>query len=243
MVATRRSRSRDVCAGSPRLRSQPLRAWRRHAPHHTAEVILLGITGGIGMGKSTTAECLNSFGVPTIDTDLLARDLVQPGQPALAAMIEAFGSGILDGAGGLDRSKMAELVFSDASARTTLEGILHPRIRAAWKNRVFEWRTQGQPAAAVIIPLLFETEAAAEFDEIVCVACSEDSQRQRLRARGWSEEHLRRRLAAQWPVSEKIRRSSIVIWTDTPVPVHCLQVRRMLQSLGLSLPLSSWPQS
>lgn len=186
------------------------------------------------MGKSTTAACLVDFGIPVIDTDQLARDLVRPGQPALEEVVQAFGPEVLNADGTLHRSRLAERVFADVSARARLEGILHPRIRSEWRNQVSRWRAEESAVTAVVIPLLFETDAGADFDEILCVACSAATQRQRLKDRGWTDDHLNQRLAAQWPVAEKIRRSSIVIWTDTLLPIHRRQVGRMLRGFGLN---------
>lgn len=213
---------------------RPVRAWRARRRLHTAAVILLGITGGIGMGKSTSAEHLTSLGIPVIDTDRIARDLVQPGQLALAEIVASFGQGILDAAGALNRARLAELVFAQPNARTQLEGILHPKIRETWRQQVSQWRAAGTPAAAVVIPLLFETQADPDFDAIVCVACSETRQRRRLLDRGWTEQHLEERRAAQWPIAEKIRRSSFVIWTEPPVEIHRRQLIRVLSVLGIA---------
>jgi dephospho-CoA kinase len=197
-------------------------------------VILLGITGGIGMGKSTSADHLAALGIPVVDTDRIARDVVQPGLPALAQIVAVFGRHILDDTGTLDRARLAEVVFSEPGARTQLEAILHPRIREEWRRQVSAWRGAGHPAAAVVIPLLFETDASSDFDEIACIACSESTQKQRLLDRGWTDQHLRGRLAAQWPIAEKIRRSSVVIWTEPPIEIHRRQLHRMLSDLGIT---------
>ena len=97
---------------------------------------ILGLTGGIGMGKSTVARMLCEQGCAVIDTDLLARQLVEPRSPTLAEIIEVFGPDLCDGAGRLRRAEMARLVFSDVAARRRLEGILHPRIRQLWQQQV-----------------------------------------------------------------------------------------------------------
>lgn len=195
---------------------------------------LLGVTGGVGMGKSTAARLLSGWGHRVVDTDDVAREVVRPGEPALAEVREAFGPGSLLPDGTLDRGWLAGRVFAEAGARARLEAILHPRIRAAWKARVAGWRSEGCRLGAVIIPLLFETGAEGEFDATVCVACGAASQRVRLRERGWTEEHLERRVAAQMPVEEKMRRSDFVLWTEPPVAEHEAQWRRVLATLGVT---------
>ncbi|HKQ39442.1 MAG TPA: dephospho-CoA kinase, partial [Verrucomicrobiae bacterium] len=120
-------------------------------------MVVLGITGGIGMGKSTSGELLRQRNVPVVDTDLLAREVVEPGEPALAEITSAFGNDVLDAAGRLNRAEIARRVFSNPPLRERLEAILHPRIRERWQAQILAWRTQGHHLAAVLIPLLFET--------------------------------------------------------------------------------------
>ncbi len=191
----------------------------------------LGLTGGIGMGKSAAADLLRQQSVPVVDTDTLARDLVQPGQPALREITVRFGEGILSPDGSLARDKMAAVVFSDPAARRELEQILHPRIREAWKRQLAEWAAQGQPLAVVVIPLLFETGAEKELDAVICVACSPAVQRERLLARGWTPAQSEGRTSAQWPVEKKIAASNYVIWTDASLDLHAAQLRRVLDAV------------
>ncbi len=194
-------------------------------------MLLLGLTGGIGMGKSTASALLQRLGMAVVDTDEIARELVAPGQSALAEIQAAFGGEVLRSDGTLDRGRMARIVFGDPDARRRLEEILHPRIRAAWANRVGDWRSGGVACGVVVIPLLFETEAEAQFDAVICVACSAGTQRQRLRERGWSEEHLEQRVSAQMPIESKMRKSGYVIWTETPIAVHEAQWKVVLRTL------------
>lgn len=185
------------------------------------------------MGKSTVARMLCDQGCAVIDTDSLARQIVEPGSPALADIIEVFGPGLCDAAGRLRRAEMARLVFSDLAARRRLEGILHPRIRQLWQQQVADWRTTGREAAVVVIPLLFETGAADEFDAVVCVACTLASQRQRCLARGWTSEQIDARLDAQWPIAQKIARSNYLVWSEGCLDTTLEQVRRILRQLNL----------
>jgi len=192
---------------------------------------LLGLTGGAGMGKSTAAAFLLQQGARVVDTDELARDLVQPGQPALAEIRHEFGGGIFLPDGSLNRAALAGIVFAADSLRKKLEAILHPRIRERWLAQVEGWRRENCPLAVVIIPLLFETQAEAAFDKIICVACSASAQRDRLVARGWTPEQIRLRVAAQMPVEQKLARSHFVVWSEGRPEVHRRQITQILQKL------------
>ncbi|MCX6885082.1 MAG: dephospho-CoA kinase [Verrucomicrobia bacterium] len=189
---------------------------------------VLGLTGGIGMGKSTAARCFLQRGVRVVDTDDLARELVEPGQQALEEIRLSFGAGVLDGEGRLIRAALARLVFQDDAARGRLEGILHPRIRSRWLELLGVWRGEGASHACVVIPLLFETGAEKDLDEVVCVACTERTQAVRLAARGWSVEQVRGRVGAQLPLVDKIARSRHVLWNEGPLEVLGAQVDRVL---------------
>jgi dephospho-CoA kinase len=190
---------------------------------------LFGVTGGVGMGKSTAGEFLRQLGVPVADTDVIAHQLVEPGQPALSEISNLFGREILSNDGSLNRRELARIVFADAAARSKLESILHPRIRAVWEAEVEKWRAAGIPTGAVIIPLLFEIHAAQCFDAVICVACSPETQLQRLRQRGWTDAEIQQRLNAQKPTVGKISDSDFVVWSDTTLESHSAQLERILQ--------------
>lgn len=192
---------------------------------------LLGITGGIGMGKSAAASLLVERGVPVVDTDDLSRQLVIPGSEALSEIRTVFGPDSIGPDGTLERRWLAQRVFSDPAARGQLEQILHPRIAAAWRAEMEQWRRDGKATGAVVIPLLFEKGYGSEFDAAVCVACSCGTQRHRLRERGWSEEQIDARNSAQLAVSEKISRSRFVVWTEGSLEAHAGQWRRVLDRL------------
>ena len=192
---------------------------------------ICGLTGGVGMGKSTAAEFLRARRVPVVDTDEIARQLVQPGRPALAEIQAEFGKAILAPDGRLRREELARIVFADAMARHKLEAILHPRIRERWQAQIETWRGENHPLAVVVIPLLFETGAESAFSKIVCAACSAAAQRERLLARGWTPDQIRQRLAAQWPIERKIARSDFVVWTDGALDVHAQQIELILSVL------------
>jgi dephospho-CoA kinase len=194
---------------------------------------LLGLTGGVGMGKSTAAAFLQQRGVRIVDTDELARELVQPGQPALEEIRGAFGGQMISPDGQLRRHELATVVFADAAARKKLEQILHPRIRERWLAQVQNWRKENCPVAVVVIPLLYETRAESQFNKVICVACSEKSRRDRLVARGWNAAQIEARISSQMPVTEKIARADFVIWSEGAVENHARQVDCILNRLFL----------
>lgn len=199
------------------------------------------------MGKSAAATLLAQRGVTIVDTDLLARQLVEPGQPALDEIRDAFGSDMIAPDGSLRRDRLARRVFSDSAARKTLETILHPRIRRIWQSQLAAWRGEpdrvAHPASGpdeptaqhsstrfycVVIPLLFETEAENEVDATLCVACSTATQHERLSSRGWNSDQISQRIQSQLPVEEKIARADYVIWNEGPLEVLSAQLERVL---------------
>ncbi len=187
-----------------------------------------GLTGGIGMGKSTSAQLLRDRGVAVVDTDALARQLVEPGQPALAEIIGCFGPDIVAPDGRLRRDELARRVFSDEASRRRLENILHPKIRELWLKQLEAWRGEGCPLAVVVIPLLFETGAERRFDSTICIACSAATQHQRLQARGWGLDEIKQRIGAQLSTEKKMHLSDFIIWTEGEVAVHTEQLERII---------------
>jgi dephospho-CoA kinase len=174
----------------------------------------VALTGGIATGKSYCLGRFATLGAATIDADVLARDAVAPGTDGLAAVVERFGPGVLRPDGTLDRPALGRLVFEDSAARGDLEAIVHPRVYRAIRAWV-----ANLPAATRIamadIPLLFETGHVHDFDTVVVCACRPEEQLRRLMARdGLSDAEARARLAAQWPIEEKVRRANHVIRTD-----------------------------
>ena len=193
----------------------------------------IALTGGIGCGKSTLVQWLGRSGIALVDTDLLARIVVEPGAPALEEIRIRFGGSVLDDQGRLRRAALADRVFADAAARRDLEAILHPRIRVAWRTEAAAWKQAGRDLGVVVIPLLFEIGAEKEFDGAVCVGCSERVQWERLRTRGWSDAQIRQRLAAQWPVAEKMARSDRVIWNNGDLRMLEEQAKRVFSGFFL----------
>ncbi len=155
----------------------------------------VGLTGGIGSGKSEVARRLAARGAVVIDYDLLAREVVEPGSEGLQAVVEAFGTEILDADGRLDRERLASAVFSDDAARAVLNAIVHPRVGA----RAAERAREAPPDAVVVhdIPLLVENGLAPAFDAVVVVVAEPETQVRRLVARGLSEGDAQARMAVQ----------------------------------------------
>jgi dephospho-CoA kinase len=189
---------------------------------------VIGITGGVGMGKSTAAKLLREQGVPVLDSDDIAREVVAVGEPALMEISEIFGADFLNAKGQLDRAKMAAHIFGNDAEREKLETIIHPRVRERWLAQMETWRADDVPLGVVVIPLLFEVEAEAEFDFIICVACTGNTQRERLRARGWDDAQIAARIAAQMDVAQKIERADQVMWTEGDVGLLREQLQRIL---------------
>ena len=194
-------------------------------------MIRLGLTGGLGMGKSTASQFLNDLGFKVADTDDIARKLVEPGKPALEDIVNVFGTEVLQDNGELNRKKAAEIVFSDDSKRLKLEEILHPLIREAWELRLNKWSLENEKLGVVVIPLLYETECERYFDKVVCMACSRDIQLQRLRQRGWSDLEIDQRIKAQLLIEEKMSRADYVIWTNGAIDTHAKQWDELISYL------------
>jgi dephospho-CoA kinase len=195
-------------------------------------VLRIGLTGGIATGKSYCLKRFAALGVPVIDADLLARDVVTPGSPALQLIQVRFGPAVIAPDGSLDRPVLASIVFSDRTARADLESIIHPEVY----RRINEWFANQPPGvrfAIADIPLLFETGHEHDFDAVIVVACEPFEQLRRLIERdGLPEEAARARLAAQWPIGEKVARADFVIRTDGTFDETESQVRDVLEALN-----------
>lgn len=197
-------------------------------------MLRVGLTGGIATGKSYARARFEVLGVPTIDADVVARDVVAPGTAGLEAVAARFGRDVLDPSGALNRPALAAIVFADADARRALEAIVHPRVRDAIEAFFQQQEGRGAPLAMADIPLLYETRRAAAFDVVVVVACSPEQQFARLRARDqMSEEDARRRIAAQWPITEKVRLADIVIDTSGTFDHTDRRIAEVVQELTL----------
>jgi dephospho-CoA kinase len=172
---------------------------------------VLGLTGGIGSGKSMVASMFAQLGADVIDADQLARDVVEPGQPALDEIATAFGRDILLPDGHLDRGKLGRIIFADSVARGTLNAITHPRIRERMDAAIAE-RASRPGVLIADIPLLYENERTGTVEAVIVVWVDHETQLRRLLERdGLTEEAARQRIAAQMPLDEKRARADAVI--------------------------------
>jgi dephospho-CoA kinase len=193
-------------------------------------MIRVGLTGGIATGKSYVVRQFRDAGVPVVDSDVLAREAVAPGTPGLAAIVARFGADVLSG-GELDRARLGDIVFRDAEARRDLEAIVHPVVRRGVAE-FFRALAPDTPLAIADIPLLYETHGERGFDKIIVVACAPETQLARIMARdGLTRDAAERRVAAQLPVEEKVRRADYVIRTDGPYEETNAQVATVLAAL------------
>jgi dephospho-CoA kinase len=172
----------------------------------------VGLTGGIASGKSTAAKFFGALGVPILDSDQIARDVVEPGQPPLERLVERFGAGILTPDGHLDRPALRDIVFSDPRARADLEALTHPAIGAAMEARS---AAAGGPYQVLVIPLLVEKNLASHVDRVLVVDCDPELQMRRLRDRdGSSPEQAQAILRAQAPRAARLKAADDVITNE-----------------------------
>ena len=173
----------------------------------------VGLTGGIASGKSTAAKFFGALGVPILDSDQVARDVVEPGQPPLERLVERFGRKILTVDGHLDRPALRDIVFSDPKARADLEALTHPAIGAAMEARS---AAAGGPYQILVIPLLVEKNLASHVDRVLVVDCDEELQIRRLRDRdGSTPEQVQAILKAQAPRAARLKAADDVIHNDS----------------------------
>lgn len=176
---------------------------------------MIGLTGGIASGKSTAAAHFRALGVPIVDADALAREVVAPGTDGLEEIRARFGDEVLDASGALDRKKLGAIVFDDEAARRALEQITHPRIAALSMQRMAAIVTSQVPYGLYEAALLVEKGTHAAMNGLVVVAASPDVQLARVMSRdGLDEAAARARLAAQMPLADKIAVATWVIWND-----------------------------
>ena len=186
----------------------------------------VGLTGGIGCGKTAATEMFAELGADIVDTDIISRELTAAGGRAMPAIADAFGSEYVLPDGSLDRARMRALVFTDAQAKTRLEAILHPLIRETSKARIAAARA---PYVVVVVPLLLETGAYRDLlDRIVVVDCDEEQQIARVVARsGLTEDEVRRIMTAQLPRAERLAGANDVLRNDADISSLRRQVERL----------------
>jgi dephospho-CoA kinase len=188
--------------------------------------LVIGLTGGIGSGKSAVADAFAALGAPVCDTDRLAHALSGPGEAGYEAIVAAFGSSFVRDDGTLDRAKLRAHVFADADARARLEALLHPPIRAAALGEVKRWRA---PYGLLVVPLLFERGGLlGVIDRVLVVDCPEDEQVRRVvRRSGLDEAAVRAIIATQLARGERLARADDVIDNGGPIDALAPQVARL----------------
>jgi dephospho-CoA kinase len=197
---------------------------------------LVGLTGGIGTGKSTVAQMIRDRGVPVLDADVLAREVVAPGQPAHAAIAAAWPE-VIGADGAVDRRRLGKLVFSDPAARRRLEAITHPRIQELARTKARALADAGHPLAFYEASLLVEAGRYHDYDGLVLVTAGEEQQLARVMARdGSTREAALARLRAQLPVEEKRRFATHVIDNSVDRPATEVQVEALLRAFTAGAP-------
>lgn len=196
----------------------------------------IGLTGGIACGKSTVSALLARRGAILIDADLLAREVVEPGAPALAEVVRVFGDGVLQEDGSLNRKELGRFVFGHEARRKELEAILHPPIRRLMRERMEEFqRLHPDKLVVVDVPLLFESRMEDEFQEVLLVYVDPSVQLERLMARdGLTREEAQQRLNAQIPIEWKKEWADVIIDNGGDLEDTEKQVNTYLRRKGLT---------
>ena len=193
-------------------------------------MLTVGLTGGIGAGKSEVARLLASYGAVLVDSDRIAREVVEPGTEGLAAVVAEFGPQVLAADGGLDRPRLGAIVFADEERRKALNAIVHPLVG----RRSAELQAAAGPDAIVVhdVPLLTENGLAPLYDLVIVVDAAPDTQLDRLvRLRGMAEEEARARMAAQATRDQRLAVADLVIANDGPLDELEPQVRAAWRQL------------
>jgi dephospho-CoA kinase len=198
--------------------------------------MILGLTGGIATGKSTVTAMLRERGIPVIDADQIAREVVEPGKPAYEAIVRHFGRDILLADGQINRKKLGEIVFSDEAERQKLNAIVHPEVRRVMREEAEAAERNGAAIVFMDIPLLFESKLQHMVDKIVVVYAPASVQLARMIERDeLDEEQAHKRLRAQWPIEQKKRLADFLIDNTGTREETERQVERLLAELKAEL--------
>lgn len=194
---------------------------------------ILGLTGGIASGKSTVSAYLGSLNLPIIDADLIAREVMKAGSPAISEICEQFGVDMLLANGELDRKKLGDVIFASPEKRNQLNDIVQGRIRAEIKQQLAECEKENPPLIILDIPLLYEEEYENQVDEIMVVYVDVDIQKARLRNRNkeLTEEEALNRILSQMPLIEKAELADILIDNNGTIENTLSQVRKWLKTV------------
>jgi dephospho-CoA kinase len=194
---------------------------------------VIGLTGGIGSGKSTVARILRELGAPVVDADDLARRVVEPGRPAYDDIVSEFGPGVLAADGTLDRKRLADIVFADADKRKRLQQITHPRIAQMSQAETAAHAARGAPVVVYEAALLVENGIHRALDGLIVVSATPEEQLARAVARdGMTEDAARARIASQLPLADKLAVATHIIYNTGPVDDTRRQVEALWRELG-----------
>ena len=197
---------------------------------------MIGLTGSIGTGKSMIANKMIELGIPIVDADIIAREVVEPGKEAHQKIVETFGEGILHEDKTLNRPALGEIVFSDEAKRGQLNEIIHPAIRTEMLKQRDAYVAENVPALVMDIPLLFESKLTHYVEKIIVVYVSEETQLERVMARDEStEEAALQRINSQIPVKEKAEQADAVIDNNGTREASYEQLFEILQDWGIDL--------
>lgn len=191
--------------------------------------MIIGLTGSIASGKSTVAKMIESYGLPIVDADVVARQVVEPGTPTLKKIAEAFGPEVIAQDGSMDRVKVGSMIFHNEEMRKTLNRIIHPAIREEMLRQRDEFISFGEKNIFMDIPLLFESKLEHFVEKIIVVSVKKEVQLQRLMERnGFSEEEASARIATQIPVKEKEQLADAVIHNNGTLEDTAIQLQNIL---------------
>lgn len=201
-------------------------------------MLWIGLTGGLGTGKSTIAKIINQYGIPVIDADLIAHQALQFGQKSYFQVLQYFGPEILNEDKTVNRKKIAEIVFNNKEKLQKLESIIHPEV----KNRVSllrnKFEAENHKVAFYDVPLLFEKNMQSDFDRIVVISANLENQKQRLKLRNqWTEEEINSRLNSQLSMEEKTKGADFVIDNNGSLDDLHQSVKKMLSHFGVKTSL------
>ena len=202
---------------------------------------VVGLTGGIACGKTTVASMFGDLGIPVVDADALAREVVEPGTPGLQRIVDEFGKGVVDQGGRLDRKKVGDLVFGDEEAREKLNAIMHPMIGAAGAAHMTALQESDAPYLLYEAALLVETRSYEAFSALIVVSAEESLQRLRLIARdGFSVSEANARIASQLPLARKIAVADYVVTNNGDLEATRRQVADVHEKLVAKFARKEW---
>ncbi|ASS92129.1 dephospho-CoA kinase [Aeribacillus composti] len=196
--------------------------------------MIIGLTGGIASGKSTVSEMLKKRGIPVIDADLIAREVVEVGKKAYTEIVNAFGKEILNEDLTINRARLGSIVFQNEDKREKLNSIVHPEVRLEMKRRQEQLISEGAKAVVLDIPLLFESNLKHLVDKVIVVYTEEKNQLERLMKRNnFSKEEALSRINAQMPLKEKVKFADAVINNDGTLEETEQQLENILMNWGI----------